>query len=147
MDCERVTRSLAAGDALSAEEAAHVASCRTCAARAALIGALAPPPVAASAPAPDPAALRRRSRARDLRHAGLVAAALAAVAGAAWLARPSPDRTDVDLLAALDDAETAVVADVDVVGDDVLAALIVDDPLDGDPTDLLIEALTDEESP
>ncbi len=130
--CPAVTAALAAGEPV---EAAHLAGCAACRARADLVvtlaGTAAPLPACASA-LPSAAGLRGVTRARALRRVGTVATVVALAAAALVVARgtgPGEADAPVDLLAALDDADR-VVAPLHLGDEDLLALL---DPLADDP--------------
>lgn len=136
--CTQTTAALAAGEPV---DAAHVAACPDCRARAALVAALGPFDVGVT-PLPAPTAPTLRARYRR-RVASRVAVVLAVAALLALALRPQPAPPDVDLLAALDDAD-AVVEPSEPLDEDLLALLEPDDP--SAAADPLIDALLGEGS-
>jgi hypothetical protein len=157
--CDAVTAALVAG---GTPDATHLAGCAACRARAALVGALAATPatgggvvagdgavVAAAPRGPDAAALRAAARARAARRGAYLAGAALAAAVLLWvrpaalaLWAPAPD---IDLLAALDDADRAVLSDDPLLGERSLGDPL-DDALLDDPTDPFEDALLGEGS-
>jgi hypothetical protein len=127
--CETHDRAILAG---SEPDPAHLAGCARC---RALYGR---PRVTAQPPVPSVALFQRRQR-RERASIG-VALALAATMLWAFLSRPAPP--EPDLLASLDDAETAfdVTTDDGLPGEAVVAELEPDDPFS------TLDALTGEGS-
>lgn len=117
--CELIARKLASGDALSADEAAHVESCTRCANAATTVHAWRPRRVATATPSIP----RVRTIARRRVAVRVVLVAALALIVTFW-PRPQPEP---DLLATLDDLDEVLAPD--------LGDLLDDPPDEFDPLD------------
>ena len=146
-ECAAVAGALVSSERLADSLRAHVAGCAVCREAEMLVEALATVhPTAEAPPVPTAGALRGAYRARVARRVGGATALAAALLATLLRVGAAPEAPPPDLLAVLDDVDSAVAPADPLPGEDLLALV---DPSDEDllgGADPLIDALLGEGS-